>query len=84
MGSATQVLMDEHRGIELMLAALEREAPSLESGTGAAVELYETGVDCLRNFADRCHHYKEEQLLFPLLIDRGIPSAGGPIGVNPQ
>ena len=32
-------------------------------------------------FADRCHHAKEEDLFFPLLKERGIPEQGGPIGV---
>ena len=81
MASATQVLMDEHRGIERMLAAMEAQAPRLEAGEGGPVTLFEQGVDFLRNFADRCHHHKEELLLFPLLVERGVPSRGGPIGV---
>jgi len=32
-------------------------------------------------FADRCHHGKEEDLLFPLLETKGLPRAGGPLGV---
>ncbi len=81
MPSATQVLMDEHRGIERMLAAMERDLPRLEAGDGSVVPLFEQGVDFLRNFADRCHHHKEELLLFPKLIERGVPNKGGPIGV---
>jgi hemerythrin-like domain-containing protein len=34
----------------------------------------------LRNFADRCHHGKEEAHLFPLLEARGVARDGGPIG----
>jgi hemerythrin-like domain-containing protein len=79
MASATQVLMDEHRGIERMLGALERELPRLEAGDGSAVELFAQGADFLRNFADRCHHHKEEQLLFPALAERGVGVEGGPI-----
>ena len=81
MASATQVLMDEHQGIERMLAAMEAQIPRLEAGDGGAVPLFEQGVDFLRNFADRCHHHKEELLLFPLLVERGVPSQGGPVGV---
>ncbi len=81
MGSATQVLMDEHRGIERMLAAMEAKLPRLEAGDGSVVPLFEQGVDFLRNFADHCHHHKEELLLFPKLAERGVPNQGGPIGV---
>jgi hemerythrin-like domain-containing protein len=32
-------------------------------------------------FADRCHHGKEEDLLFPMLEKKGLPRQGGPIAV---
>ena len=32
-------------------------------------------------FADKCHHGKEEDLLFPRLELKGMPRHGGPIGV---
>jgi hemerythrin-like domain-containing protein len=32
-------------------------------------------------FADKCHHGKEENSLFPLLEVRGVPREGGPIEV---
>jgi len=38
-------------------------------------------VDFFRNFTDRCHHAKEEKLLFPMLEQRGVGKTGGPIGV---
>ncbi len=59
MGSATQTLMDEHRGIERMLTAMEARLPQLDAGDGSVVPVFEQGVDFLRNFADRCHHHKE-------------------------
>ena len=81
MAKATEVLMGEHRGIERMLTALEREIPKLEAGDATPVPVFAQGVDFLRGFADRCHHYKEEQHLFPLLASKGLPVEGGPIGV---
>jgi hemerythrin-like domain-containing protein len=38
-------------------------------------------LDFLVNFVDRCHHGKEEDLLFPALQAKGIKKEGGPIGV---
>jgi hemerythrin-like domain-containing protein len=35
-------------------------------------------------FADKCHHGKEEDILFPVLESRGIPRSEGPIGVMLQ
>ena len=78
---ATQVLMDEHRGIEKMLTAMEQSLPRLEAGDGSVVPLFEQGVDFLSHFADQCHHHKEEKVLFPLLAKKGIPVEGGPVGV---
>jgi hemerythrin-like domain-containing protein len=45
------------------------------------VPVFVQGVDFLRGFADRCHHHKEEQLLFPALAEKGVPTEGGPIAV---
>jgi hemerythrin-like domain-containing protein len=38
-------------------------------------------VDFLKQFADRCHHGKEEDCLFPALVAAGMPDEGGPVGV---
>lgn len=78
---ATEVLMDEHRGIERMLSAMERALPRLEAGDAAPVPVFVQGVDFLRHFADQCHHHKEEKVLFPLLAQKGVPVEGGPVGV---
>jgi hemerythrin-like domain-containing protein len=34
----------------------------------------------MRVYADRCNHGKEEELLFPLLANKGVPTEGCPIG----
>lgn len=84
MAKATEILMSEHRGIERMLAALERDVPKLEAGDASVVPVFVQGVDFLRGFADRCHHHKEEQHLFPALKAKGVPVEGGPIAVMLQ
>ena len=38
-------------------------------------------VDFFQNFADRCHHAKEEEHLFPALEAHGFSRAYGPTGV---
>jgi hemerythrin-like domain-containing protein len=38
-------------------------------------------LDYLKIFADKCHHGKEEDFLFPALEKTGIKNENGPIGV---
>ena len=79
--SATDDLRTDHRAIERMLAILEAAAQRLEQGERVRPEVFRQAVDFVRNFADRCHHAKEEENLFPRMEARGVPRDGGPIGV---
>ncbi len=72
-------LMDEHRLIEKVLATLEDRLARLD-GEPFPAEFFEKALDFFANFADGCHHYKEEDALFPRLKMRGVPEQGGPIG----
>jgi hemerythrin-like domain-containing protein len=75
---ATEALKQDHRVIEKVLGALEW----LNEHSGVhSMETWKKTVDFIRNFADRCHHLKEEKLFFPALEERGIPNEGGPIGM---
>lgn len=78
---AIDILMDEHRVIEQVLNCLEKLADCCEAGkildSASALE----AIAFFRNFADRCHHGKEEGHLFPLLEARGFSRQGGPTGV---
>ncbi len=78
---ATEILKEEHRAIERMLAVLETAAKRLETGEQVRPGLFREAVDFVRNFADSCHHGKEEANLFPLLEERGVPKEGGPLGM---
>ena len=77
----TEVLSREHRVIETKLDALEAEIRAAESGGPFRRDFFDEALDFFRHFADGCHHAKEENLLFPLLRERGMPQNGGPIGV---
>ncbi len=77
----TGELKQEHQGILLMLRVLDKVVEKLESGEEGGLEHLEQIVEFLRIFADRCHHGKEEELLFPAMEKRGVPREGGPIGV---
>jgi hemerythrin-like domain-containing protein len=80
-GPPTQVLKDEHALILEALDALEHKISALEAGAVPDRAYFEKAVEFLRTFADRCHHGKEENLLFRTMVDRGFPLQGGPIAV---
>lgn len=73
----TQILSDEHRVIERVLGAVEK----LAKGPVGTLEPWKKALDFIRHFADECHHFKEEKVLFPAIEAHGIPSEGGPIGM---
>lgn len=76
--TATEALRHDHRIIEKVLAVLE----ALTKSTGEiSAPTWEKALDFIRNFADKCHHLKEEKLLFPAMEERGIAREGGPIGM---
>ena len=57
-------LMIEHRLIERMVGVLRGEMHSIEKKNAVHIELVDSGVDFFRTYADRCHHGKEEDILF--------------------
>lgn len=75
---ATEALKQEHRVIEKVLTAVEKLA---NTPGPVPLGLWEKAIDFIRNFADKCHHLKEEKIFFPALEERGIPREGGPIGM---
>jgi hemerythrin-like domain-containing protein len=80
-GTPTQVLMAEHELILQALDALEKKAAAVQTGAAPDRAYFEKAVEFLRTFADKCHHGKEEDLLFKRMADRGFPLQGGPIAV---
>jgi hemerythrin-like domain-containing protein len=57
-------LMIEHRLIERMVGLLEQEVRSIGEKGEVHIELIDSAVDFFRTYADRCHHGKEEDILF--------------------
>ena len=80
MKSAVQVLRDEHDVILAMLATLEATAQKVETGKAVPLPVLTDLQEFFMLFADRSHHGKEEDLLFPLLERKGVPRIGGPVG----
>lgn len=77
----TAELSHEHQAILKMIGILGRMADRLDAGSPVDPDDLERAVDFIRVFADKCHHAKEEDLLFPEMERAGIPRDRGPIGV---
>jgi hemerythrin-like domain-containing protein len=65
-------LMIEHRLIERMIGVMEKEAARIENEKSADPLFIETVVDFIRTYADRCHHGKEEDILFRELRKKNL------------
>jgi hemerythrin-like domain-containing protein len=77
----TEILKEEHQIILTMLQVIDAVCTKLESGEKVKLEHCADMIDFIRNFADKCHHAKEEKLLFPAMEKAGIARENGPIGV---
>lgn len=78
---ATQILMEEHRVIERVIASIENGAQRLETGGAIKPEFFIEASDFIKGFADGCHHKKEEGVLFKAMVDNGLPLENGPVGM---
>jgi len=78
---ATDILKGEHELIVAMLQVIDAMCAKMESGEHVDHGDIANTIDFIRNFADRCHHAKEENLLFPAMEKAGISRDRGPIGV---
>jgi hemerythrin-like domain-containing protein len=57
-------LMIEHRLIEKMLTVIKKEIEHCDRQKKINPEFIDLAVDFIRIYADRCHHGKEEDILF--------------------
>ena len=69
---ATEQLRNEHEGIKLMMHILGKLSGKLEAGEEVDPEHLEKIIEFFRVFADKCHHGKEENLLFPAMKEKQI------------
>jgi len=81
LNKPTDILTEEHNVIKRLIAVLHRAADRLEGGEAVPAEVFRQAVDFIRTFGDKCHHAKEQDILFPALVERGMPQEEGPIAV---
>lgn len=78
---ATDILRAEHDVILDVLDCLENIARIASIEWKLDVRSAEDSLAFLAEFADGCHHRKEEGALFPLLVKKGLPQEVGPLAV---
>jgi hemerythrin-like domain-containing protein len=57
-------LMIEHRLLEKMITLAGKELERIKSSGKADSDFIDTLIDFMQTYADRCHHGKEEDILF--------------------
>lgn len=65
-------LMIEHRLIEQTVALIGQEGQRIRSTGRADLMLLSSMTDFMRTYADRCHHGKEEEILFRALEGKAM------------
>ena len=77
MKSATQNLENDHVHILLLIDVMVEMIKLPEPKVSDLEEV----VELIRKFADGLHHAKEENLLFPLMAEKGFSLEQGPVAV---
>ncbi|OGS49589.1 MAG: hypothetical protein A3K65_09365 [Euryarchaeota archaeon RBG_16_68_12] len=75
MERPSDILKEEHVVIEHLLGVLDGMAEHLDERKPVAAKDLDAAFEVVVNFADKCHHAKEERALFPLL-ERFSPEEG--------
>jgi hemerythrin-like domain-containing protein len=77
-------LKDEHKVILRGIDLLEKGATCLEQGENLSAEFFRKSIDFIRNYADKYHHAKEEDILFVRMGEIGFSPEMGPVAVMLQ
>jgi hemerythrin-like domain-containing protein len=72
-------LTHEHKHILKVVHGLSAVDDALATGDVPDLALLRKIVAFMRDFADKCHHAKEEAILFPAMEHKGVPPNGCPL-----
>lgn len=64
MNTPTQILSAEHQNILKVVNVVVKECDVLESGKELDKTFFTKAIDFIKNYADKFHHAKEEDILF--------------------
>ena len=58
------LLMTEHRLIERLISVIKKQAYRIQEDKLADIDFVDNCIDFIKTYADKCHHGKEENILF--------------------
>lgn len=76
--NAIKILVEEH---DIILRMIDVSRIMLADTSTLNTDHVEQSVDFIKNFADKYHHLKEEDVLFMELENHGMSRQSGPVGV---
>ena len=65
-------LMIEHRLVERLIALMQKEGDRIKEDKLADIDFIDDCIDFIKTYADRCHHGKEEDILFKELENKKL------------
>ena len=77
---AIEILVNEHESI-LKMIKITQTILGDDDKTNINIEHVEEIIDFIKNFSDKYHHLKEEDVLFMEMEKHGISREGGPIAM---
>lgn len=80
---ATELLLEDHQDIERFLAILAGAMAKLRDGEDVNSEALQRIAEFMYEFADRYHHVREEQHLFPVLEGYPLLTMAGRLDCMP-
>jgi hemerythrin-like domain-containing protein len=81
MTKASEELIKEHNAVLIALDILDKINHQIQQGSAADLRDIEDMLEFLKIFVDKCHHGKEEGILFPAMVQLGMQRHNGPIAV---
>lgn len=69
MKNITQVLSDEHQTILKTLTVMLAECDAIEAGQELNTAFFNKAIAFIKNYADKFHHAKEEDILFKVMLE---------------
>jgi len=79
LANITEALVNEHKLIKRMINVLEKNSRKVLEESFSDYNFFLDAVDFIRNYADRFHHAKEEDILFTAMFDNGMPRENSPV-----
>jgi hemerythrin-like domain-containing protein len=80
MTTALEILYSEHQHILKVVDVLTRECDGLDSGKDVDIDFFKEVIEFVRNYADKFHHAKEEDILFVEFNKDGVETHCNPVG----